>query len=114
VPLKIEGVGSAAALGVVDANHRSASGTPRILEQPESSPAAADPDHAEVNGGMRQRRVALESPPRGWLPGYGCQQAHVAGDFNFGRAVHDDFDGASSVPAGTGYDGLAGYWIRIC
>jgi hypothetical protein len=112
-PLKIESVRSAATFGIVNLNHRSPSGAARILEEPDRSPAV-DPAETEVDGVAGQRRVALESPPDGRLPG-GCrQQTCVARDFHFRGVIYAHLNRASPVPAAAPYRGPAGSRVSVC
>lgn len=105
-PLKIEGVSSAATLGIGNLNHRSPSGAAWILDHPYRSPAVG-PAETEVGGIARQRRVALESPPGGWPAGGGRQQTRIARDFDFRGVVHAHLDRASPVPTAARDDGPA-------
>lgn len=100
-PLQIEGVIRAPALRVGDVNHRPPAGPARILNHSHRSPPLRF-RKAEVHRIGRQRRIALESPPRCRLTRSSCEQPHVAGHFHFCGVVHANLNRASPVSAAAG------------
>jgi hypothetical protein len=97
-PLQIEGVLRTPALRICDVNHRSPAGPSRILNHLHRSPSLRF-RKAQVHGIRRQRRIALESPPRCRLARDSCEHPHIAGNFHFRGVVHANLNRASPVSA---------------
>jgi hypothetical protein len=75
-------------------------GRPAIRAAQQILPASAvDSSKAETSGFSRHGPIALEPPPFGRLSAYSAERCGIATNFNFGDAIHDNFNGALSAVA---------------